>query len=69
MRHRSGVPECNLAPQTPTALFGAVVMVYLQAVENTQKTLTGVAQTGGNTGHRHQQRLFQRAVLCGLLLT
>ena len=43
-------------------------MVGLQAVENTQKTLAGVTQTGGNTGHGDQQRLFQRAVLCRFLL-
>lgn len=69
MRQRRGVPERNPLLQTMTALFRAVIGVYPQAVENTQETSTGVAQTGGNTGDGHQQRLFQRAVLRGLLLT
>lgn len=68
MRHRQGAPECNPALQTQAAPLGTACVVHLQAIENTQETSTGVAQTGGNTGHRHQQRLFQRAVLRRFLL-
>lgn len=69
MRQRQGVPERNPPSQTTTARFRAVVAVYPQAIEYTQKTSAGVAQTGRDTGHGHQQRLFQRAVLGSLLLT
>ena len=68
MRHRQGVPECNPAPQTPATRFRAAAVVYLQAIENTQKTLASVTQTSGDTGHGDQQRLFQRAVLRRFLL-
>ncbi len=68
MRQRQGVPERNPPPQTTAARFRAVVAAYTQAVEYTQKTSAGVAQTGRDTGHGHQQRLFQRAVLGSLLL-
>ena len=36
--------------------------------DSTAETLAGIAQTGGNPRHRHQQRLLHRAALLDILL-
>ncbi len=63
---RNPITKCRL--RNASRRFPALFLGCETAARIVRKALAGIAQTGGNPRHRHQQRLFHRAALCHVLL-
>lgn len=64
---RNPIINCRLPAFFPRSINGTRRLPRVP--RPTQKTLAGISQTGGNPRHRHQQRLFYRAVLLDVRLS